>query len=684
MFNFLSKALNFGTKIDLSLQIIGSLQLKEIGAQIIELSPECKLQIQQDNQNEFSLLLTNTENVDNWENLSFQISFDRHFKKYVSGINTCLLWEKNQTFYIFEILVDVENKNNTEPFFDNLSQILEMLEGGQKRKYYIDNYDEIEDIDAFLEQNYQHYRINETSKAVDDLSSGIGNIKVSYPPIPQRIKEAKLIFRAPGEFYDYNQGDDEIKLLAEKCFFCIYLMNITEYEFGLSVEKDDTLISYDVFTPSTSYQVTKDCFLWLSHSDNFNTKAVSFIFEDKLLLEKLKTLMIKIHFETANKMEYDNIPSEDREWLERENTKDESYTESEDTNVEMTFDDDYQEKQSQIENKFVNQAFVHDRTFCIKNNNTISVYKTNEDTNSLDLLMNLPPVQQYNGKEINLKKGQMFRGDTNILFLDKNNPNLVYQYDIPKSEIVSEWSIDTGTSSNEILSIAPEKKMDQMTDAQIIYGMNNNSIFALDGRLNKQNKLVDLKSYKTNPLMSCIASSGIGGFATGSLDGQIRLYDEIGKNAKNVFRGYGDPIKGIDITENGKYVLATCDWYLLLFCTVPKNSNTNGFITRLTKNKPSLKTLKIHVHDIEKYKIDKDKFTPAKFNISKDGETNIITSLGEYVVIWNFTKIKKGILDDYKIQKVNQFVIDNQFKYNKNQVVITMPNLLRVQNQKQI
>ena len=74
--------------------------------------------------------------------------------------------------------------------------------------------------------------------------------------------------------------------------------------------------------------------------------------------------------------------------------------------------------------------------------------------------------------------------------------------------------------------------------------------------------------------------------------------------------------------------------------------------------------------NIPKYKIDKDKFTPATFNISKDGETNIITSLGEYVVIWNFTKIKKGILDDYKIQKVNQFVIDNQFKYNKNKVLI--------------
>ena len=105
-------------------------------------------------------------------------------------------------------------------------------------------------------------------------------------------------------------------------------------------------------------------------------------------------------------------------------------------------------------------------------------------------------------------------------------------------------------------------------------------------------------------------------------------------------------------------------------------------MTRLNKNRPPMKTLKLKVLDITRYGLENQRYTVAKFNVSKKGETNIITSLGEYVIIWNFAKIKKGILDDYKIQKVNQFVIDNQFKYDKNQIVVTMPNNLRIQNQK--
>ena len=100
------------------------------------------------------------------------------------------------------------------------------------------------------------------------------------------------------------------------------------------------------------------------------------------------------------------------------------------------------------------------------------------------------------------------------------------------------------------------------------------------------------------------------------------------------------------------------------------------------KEKPNPKTLKIKPIDLNKYGLDKFSFTPAKFNVNKnDGETNIITSLGDYIIIWNFTKIKKGILDDYKIRKVNQKIIENQFKFNRNQVVVTMENKLRIQNQ---
>jgi hypothetical protein len=145
-----------------------------------------------------------------------------------------------------------------------------------------------------------------------------------------------------------------------------------------------------------------------------------------------------------------------------------------------------------------------------------------------------------------------------------------------------------------------------------------------------------------------------------------------------------DPIKSLDVTSDGKYVLATCDKYLILINTTCKGS-LNGFNVQMGKEKPPLKYLKIKPIDIAKYGLEKLSFTPARFNLSPDsGETNIITSLGDYVINWNFTKVKKGIMDDYKIKKTNDYILDNQFKYNKNQIVVTMDHKLRIQNQKKL
>jgi hypothetical protein len=41
-----------------------------------------------------------------------------------------------------------------------------------------------------------------------------------------------------------------------------------------------------------------------------------------------------------------------------------------------------------------------------------------------------------------------------------------------------------------------------------------------------------------------------------------------------------------------------------------------------------------------------------RFNTGPDTkETAIITSVGEYVIAWNFDKVKKGKLDTYQIKK---------------------------------
>ncbi len=142
-----------------------------------------------------------------------------------------------------------------------------------------------------------------------------------------------------------------------------------------------------------------------------------------------------------------------------------------------------------------------------------------------------------------------------------------------------------------------------------------------------------------------------------------------------------DPIKSVDVTSDGQYILATCDRYLILISTLLKGGKL-GFDVQMGKHKPKPIILKIKANDIAKYKMEDLVLSPAKFNVNKnDGETNIITSMGDYVINWNFSRIKKGILDDYKIKRVYQNVVDNQFKFNRNQIVLTMENKLRIQNQ---
>ena len=46
-------------------------------------------------------------------------------------------------------------------------------------------------------------------------------------------------------------------------------------------------------------------------------------------------------------------------------------------------------------------------------------------------------------------------------------------------------------------------------------------------------------------------------------------------------------------------------------------------------------TLRISAKDIAKYDLEDKVFTPARFNLNESGVNNIITSLGEYVIVWN-------------------------------------------------
>jgi len=58
-----------------------------------------------------------------------------------------------------------------------------------------------------------------------------------------------------------------------------------------------------------------------------------------------------------------------------------------------------------------------------------------------------------------------------------------------------------------------------------------------------------------------------GGIAIGSKDGSIRLYkNSDAKKATNLYPGFGDSITYIDITQDGRWLVATTNFYLILLC----------------------------------------------------------------------------------------------------------------------
>lgn len=193
------------------------------------------------------------------------------------------------------------------------------------------------------------------------------------------------------------------------------------------------------------------------------------------------------------------------------------------------------------------------------------------------------------------------------------------------------------------------------------------------------------KVYKTNPEFNCVSTTFEGGLAIGSLNGNIRLYKEVGQNAKTSLPGLGEPIRAIDMSIDGKWVLATTQTYLLVIPTECK-SGTSGFAKSMGKEKPTPKKLQLHVKDLAKHKIRAVNFTAARFNnfnIANGEHTSIVTSTGPYLITWNFKRVQKGFLKSYHIKKVEQQqdkVVDSQFKFNDDEkILVTQPKSIGVQ-----
>jgi hypothetical protein len=443
---------------------------------------------------------------------------------------------------------------------------------------------------------------------------------------------------------------------------------------------------------------------------NISGDCLGFLFDKNDESEQLRKVLDKCNYETKNQLPYEKVDEDNRKILENatdynhincfssdeeeEKEKEEEKEEKKEKKSRkktkknreeiMDLDEEFKEVESskEILNKFCIDSLSNDRTFCVTDNNEIVVYKANQDDDSIEKLSSMPVVQEYKGKNLCFSNGLLYKCENNMLLLDEHNPYAIYQYDLPKEKIVNEWKTDKRTISD----ICTLKKNGQTTDEPLIYGVNNKAVFTLDERVNNKNNIVDLKEYVSQTYANKITSTHDGQFVTGGTKGDLRFYDKVGVKAKNLFSFYGDPIRFIDISSDDQYILLTCDKYLLLVNASSNGGEKNAFLKMIkTIDRKTPLRLQIKTTDVAKYGLADANYTAAKFNVNKSGENNIITSLGEYIIVWNYNDIRKGKIANYKIKKVNDLVIDNYFKAGRgNKIIIAMPTKVRIQNQKKI
>ncbi|KAF2083631.1 VID27-domain-containing protein [Saccharata proteae CBS 121410] len=322
-------------------------------------------------------------------------------------------------------------------------------------------------------------------------------------------------------------------------------------------------------------------------------------------------------------------------------------------------------------------GYKHDRSFVVRGSK-IGVF-THTPDNRLEFSTNISKVQTPKGKLFSPKKVMLHMEDRDMVLQNPDDPNSLYRMDLEYGKVVDEWKVHDDIPIN---TFAPESKYAQMSGEQTFLGLSKNALYRVDPRL-AGNKLVDtdLKQYVSKNDFSAAATSEKGYIAVASNKGDIRMFDRLGINAKTHIPALGDPIIGIDVSADGRWILATTRTYLLLIDALQKdgkNEGKLGFEKAFAKDsKPQPRRLALKPDHVAQFRHETGgpiSFTTASFNTGEE-ETSIITSTGPFVVTWSMKKVLRGQKDPYNIKRYEEDVKADNFKYGSDKnLIVALPN----------
>ncbi|TKA23600.1 hypothetical protein B0A50_07434 [Salinomyces thailandicus] len=321
----------------------------------------------------------------------------------------------------------------------------------------------------------------------------------------------------------------------------------------------------------------------------------------------------------------------------------------------------------------------HDRSFVVRGDK-IGVFKHTPD-NQLEFSTSINKIATPKGKVFAPKKVMLHASDRDMVLQSEHDPNSLYRMDLEYGKVVDEWKVHDDIP---VHVYAPENKFAQQTDEQTFLGLSKNALYRIDPRL-AGNKLVDseLKQYTSKNEFSAAATTEQGYIAVASNKGDIRMFDRLGINAKTALPALGDPIVGLDVSADGRWVLATTRTYLLLIDSLQKegkNQGKLGFEKAFAKDsKPQPRRLALtpsHVAQFQHETKQPLSFTTARFNIGEGKEeTTIISATGPFIVTWSLKKVLQGRKDPYSIKRYSEEVKADNFRWGSDKnIVVALPN----------
>ncbi|XDG05273.1 hypothetical protein ABKA04_004888 [Annulohypoxylon sp. FPYF3050] len=523
------------------------------------------------------------------------------------------------------------------------------------------------------------------------------------PEAPTQPEPVEILSMELGElhFYDFPSG----AFVLQDSSVTAQVSDIGNWNYWLHIaSKDRQWLGIPVIAdinPVFNFEFLS--FIFNQFTDDGSAYSWLLRFKDNKTLERFQDGLMRALWEQLNETKWNKVKEQDRQYVldafEDLNMEDAPIEEEEEEELEPVeeeeeeddaprsehYDSDEEEEDVETAPKdpYTNSAlavgYKHDRSFVVRGPK-IGVFK-HTPKNHLEFTTNISKVETPKGASFVPKKVMLHNEDRNLILQNDTDPNKLYRMDLEYGKVVDEWNVHDDIP---VVTFAPENKFAQMTHEPTFLGISRNALFRVDPRLSG-NKLVDsqLKQYVSKNDFSSVSTTEKGYVAVASNKGDIRLFDRLGINAKTVIPALGEPIIGLDVSADGRWVLGTCRTYLLLIDALQKSGKNEGKLgfekPFAADSKPQPRRLALTPEHVAQFHHETGKgvsFTPARFNTSKTNEeTSIITATGPYIIDWNLDKVIRGSKSPYIIKRYEDNVKADDFKFGTDQnVIVTLPN----------